>query len=102
MSPQPATAMQPAKVPVAVRQSAAGDVFDRIQQTYGEIARRAFEIFDNNGKSFGHDLEVWFRAASEPLHPVPLERANTAHTLTAPPQHPRSTTSHRATHCSPH
>jgi len=23
-----------------------GDVFDRIQQTYGEIARRAFEIFE--------------------------------------------------------
>jgi HSP20 family protein len=82
MSPQAATAMQPAKAPVAVRQSAAGDVFDRIQQTYGEIARRAFEIFDNNGKSLGHDLEDWFRAESELLHPVHLEMAESDDNLT--------------------
>jgi len=82
MSPQAATAMQPAKAPVAVRQSATGDVFDRIQQTYGEIARRAFEIFDNNGKSLGHDLEDWFRAESELLHPIHLEIAESDANLT--------------------
>ncbi len=75
MSPQAATAMQPAKAPVTVKQSATGDVFDRIQQIYGEIARRAFEIFDNNGRWFGNDLEDWFRAESELLHPVHLEIA---------------------------
>ena len=82
MSPQPATAMQPAKAPVAVRQSATGDVFDRIQQTYGEIARRAFEIFDNNGRWLGNDLEDWFRAESELLHPVHLEVAESDDNLT--------------------
>jgi len=75
MSPQAATAMQSAKAPVAVKQSTTGDVFDRIQQIYGEIARRAFEIFDNNGRWFGNDLEDWFRAESELLHPVHLEIA---------------------------
>jgi len=75
MSPQAATAMQPAKAPVAVKQSVTGDVFDRIQQTYGEIARRAFEIFENNGRWLGNDLEDWFRAESELLHPVHLEMA---------------------------
>ncbi len=75
MSPQAATAMQSAKAPVAVKQSPTGDVFDRIQQVYGEIARRAFEIFDNNGRWFGNDLEDWFRAESELLHPVHLEIA---------------------------
>ena len=82
MSPQTATAMQPAKAPVAVKQSATGDVFDRIQQTYGEIARRAFEIFDNNGRWLGNDLEDWFRAESELLHPVHLEIAESDVNLT--------------------
>ncbi len=82
MCPQAATAMQPAKAPVAVRQSATGDVFDRIQQTYGEIARRAFEIFENNGKWLGNDLEDWFRAESELLHPVHLEMAESDDNLT--------------------
>ncbi|PYU46331.1 MAG: hypothetical protein DMG54_03655 [Acidobacteria bacterium] len=82
MSPQAATAMQPAKVPVAVKQSATGDVFDRIQQIYGEIARRAFEIFDNNGRWLGNDLEDWFRAESELLHPVHLEIAESDVNLT--------------------
>jgi HSP20 family protein len=36
------------------------------------IARRAFEIFESNGGSPGHDLEDWFRAESELLRPVPL------------------------------
>ncbi|PYU59464.1 MAG: hypothetical protein DMG55_13520 [Acidobacteria bacterium] len=82
MSPQAATAMQPAKVPVAVKQSATGDVFDRLQQIYGEIARRAFEIFDNNGRWLGNDLEDWFRAESELLHPVHLEIAESDVNLT--------------------
>jgi HSP20 family protein len=74
MSPEAATAMQPAaKSPVLVKQSATGDIFDRIQQTYDAIARRAFEIFDANGRWHGNDWEHWFRAESELLHPVHLE-----------------------------
>jgi HSP20 family protein len=82
MPPQAATAMQPAKAPAAVKQSATGDVFDRMQQTYEEIARRAFEIFDNNGRWLGNDLEDWFRAESEVLHPVHLEIAESDDNLT--------------------
>ena len=82
MSPQAATAMQPAKASVPVKQSATDDVFDRIQQTYDSIARRAFEIFDNNGRWLGHELEDWFRAESELLHPVHLEMAESDDNLT--------------------
>ena len=71
MSPQAAT--QPAKESIQVKQSANGDVFDRIQQTYDAIARRAFEIFENDDRWLGNDLENWFRAESELLHPVHLE-----------------------------
>jgi HSP20 family protein len=80
MSPQ--TATQPAKVPVSVKQPATSDALDRIQQTYDSIARRAFEIFDNNGRWFGHDLEDWVRAESELLHPVHLEVAESEDDLT--------------------
>ena len=80
MSPQSAT--QPAKVPVSVKQPATSDALDRSQQTYDSIARRAFEIFDNNGRWFGHDLEDWFRAESELLHPLHLEMAESDDDLT--------------------
>jgi len=82
MSPQAATAMQPAKAPVAVKQPAAVDVFDRMQQIYDSIAHRAFEIFENNGRWLGHDLEHWFCAESELLHPVHLEMAESDDNLT--------------------
>ena len=82
MSPQAATAMQPLQAPVAVKQSPTGDVFNRIQQTYDSIARRAFEIFDSNGRSLGNDLDDWFRAESELLHPVHLEIAELDDNLT--------------------
>jgi HSP20 family protein len=82
MSAQTATAMQPAKVPVPIKQSATDDVFNRIEKTYESIARRAFEIFDNNGRWLGHELEDWFRAESELLRPVHLEIAETDENLT--------------------
>lgn len=77
MTPQTATAMQPAKASVTVKQGANDNVFDRMQQAYDVIERRAFELFDNNGRWFGHDLADWFQAESEILHPVHLEIAET-------------------------
>jgi HSP20 family protein len=82
MSAQTATALQPAKAPVPVKQSPTEDVFDRIQKSYDSIARRAFEIFENNGRWLGHELEDWFRAESELLHPVHLELAESDDNLT--------------------
>jgi HSP20 family protein len=80
MSPQ--AAVQPAKVSVSVKQPATSDVADRIQQTNDAIARRAFEIFDNNGRWPGNDSENWFRAESELLHPVHLEMTESDDNLT--------------------
>jgi HSP20 family protein len=80
MSAQAVTAMQPAKTPAPVKWR--GDVFDRFQQVYDSIARRAYEIFDNNGRWFGHELDDWLRAESEILHPVHLEVAETDEALT--------------------
>ena len=46
------------------------DVFERFTQIYNSIARRAFELFESNGSIFGHELDDWFKAESELLHPV--------------------------------
>jgi HSP20 family protein len=49
-----------------------GSVLDQIQETFNALSRRAYEIFENNGRTAGSDLENWFRAESELLHPVHL------------------------------
>jgi HSP20 family molecular chaperone IbpA len=77
MSAQTATAVQPVKEPVLIKQSTTHDIFDRIQKTYDSIGRRAFEIFDSNGRWLGRELEDWLRAESELLHPVHLEITET-------------------------
>jgi HSP20 family protein len=69
MSPQ--TAAQPAKESIQVRQTS--PMLDRMQQTYDSIARRAFELFENNGRWFGNEVDDWLRAESELLHPMHLE-----------------------------
>ena len=47
-----------------------GSLFDQIQDTFNALSRRAYEIFEGNGRAFGRDLEDWFQAESELLHPV--------------------------------
>ena len=59
---QPASSATPRLIPPA-------DIFRRAEQLYQQIARRAFEIFQDNG-AFGRDLENWLKAESEFLHPV--------------------------------
>lgn len=53
------------------------DFFQHFQRIYDSIARRAFEIFDGNGHIFGNDLEDWFKAESELLHPVHVDVSET-------------------------
>ena len=48
------------------------EVSHRFSEIYELIARRAFDIFESRSRSPGHELEDWFRAESELLHPVPL------------------------------
>jgi HSP20 family protein len=47
-------------------------LFDQMENTFNVLARRAYEIFESNGRNFGHDLENWFQAEKELLHPVPV------------------------------
>ncbi|PYU66824.1 MAG: hypothetical protein DMG49_20840 [Acidobacteria bacterium] len=47
-----------------------GSIFDQIQDTFNAISRRAYEIFEGNGRAFGRDVEDWFQAERELVHPV--------------------------------
>jgi HSP20 family protein len=49
-----------------------GSLFDQIENTFSSIARRAYDIFESNGRAFGRDLDNWLQAEKELLHPVPV------------------------------
>jgi HSP20 family protein len=70
MTAQTATVMQTIKGAVPARQISSGDLFETINES---ILRRAYELFDRNGRWFGNDLADWLRAEAEILHPVHVE-----------------------------
>jgi HSP20 family protein len=51
---------------------------DRMNLILQDVARRAFEIFEGNGRVFGRDIENWCQAEREMLHPVSIELTETA------------------------
>jgi len=71
MNAQSATAMQPIKGSVPVRQGS-GDLLEQFDRVYESISRRAFELFEGDGR-WGRDLDDWLRAEAEFLHPVHME-----------------------------
>jgi HSP20 family protein len=76
MTAQSATAMQTTKGSVPVKQGA-GDLLTEFDRIYDSIARRAFELFEGNGRWPGHELDDWFRAEAELVRPLPLELKET-------------------------
>lgn len=82
MTAQSATAMQPSKTTAIAKQAGTENSVERIQQVFDSIEKRAFDIFNNNGRWFGHDLSDWLQAESEILHPLHLEIAETDDALT--------------------
>jgi len=54
----------------------------RLNKLSEEISHRAYEIFENNGRRFGHDLEDWFNAESEILPPFDLGIRESVDSLT--------------------
>jgi HSP20 family molecular chaperone IbpA len=46
------------------------NLMDRINRISKAITQRAYEIFEGKGRNFGHDLDDWFKAEADLLHPV--------------------------------
>ena len=77
-----AVVMQPEKVAAPVKVLPGSALLDHIHDVSSSIARRAFEIFEERGRAFGHDLEDWLQAESELLHPIHLDMAESPDAVT--------------------
>ena len=49
----------------------------RVDSIFSDIALRAYQIFEGNGRENGHDVEDWFKAERELLSPVNIELSET-------------------------
>jgi len=68
---QQGIATQPAReAALAIR---AGILSNEIKQMFDSVAQRAFDIFQSNGRPFGHDVEDWLQAERELFHPAHLD-----------------------------
>lgn len=72
------TALDPTAIKIVAHQS----LLDRIRKIQEDIAQRAFEIFERDGGASGHELDHWFEAESEILHPAHMKVDETEDTLT--------------------
>jgi HSP20 family protein len=82
------TAVQLAPEPGYVKLVEPKSLFERIHQIHDSIARRAFEIFEKDGGLFGHDLDHWFKAEAELLHPVHVNVTESDDSLTVEAEAP--------------
>jgi HSP20 family protein len=80
MTKQP-TAVQRATQGTHLRLVSSDQILDHMKETIDAVARRAFELFETNGRVFGRDLDDWFRAERELLHPLYLDVSETDGTL---------------------
>jgi len=76
-----AAATKTALAPTSGKTGALLEKFEKFDEIYDSIARRAFEIFAGNGW-WGHDLENWFKAEAELLHPMHVNLGEKDGTLT--------------------
>lgn len=81
-SHMPSPAVQTPNSPSGITLAKPEEVLERMQTTFDAIASRAFEIFERNGMQLGHDLEDWFQAEGEVLHPVHIAIAEADRVLT--------------------
>lgn len=63
------TAVQRAPSSGSLRVVEPQTLFERMNRVHDEIARRAFELFERDG-AFGRDLENWFNAEEQLIHPA--------------------------------
>lgn len=57
--------LQKTKASVPVKTIAPESLHDQMQNAFDAVSRRAYEIFEGNGRSFGHDIEDWFQAENQ-------------------------------------
>lgn len=75
------TAVQRAQEPVKPKPVKFESLLDRMDEVFNDIRKKAFEIFEKNGRVFGRELDDWLQAEGEFLHPVHLQLAESDKSL---------------------
>ena len=75
------TAVQLAKEPATLAPLTFEGMVDRMNAMFDAISRRAYDIFESNGRPLGRDLEDWFQAERELFHPVHVQIAESDQSL---------------------
>ena len=57
-------------------------IYDRMNELYNAIERRAFELFEDDGNIDGRDRDHWFKAEAELLHPVHVSMRDSDEAIT--------------------
>jgi HSP20 family protein len=63
---------------VPLKLASRDDIFARMNEVHAAISQRAYEIFEGQGASHGHDLDDWLQAESELLRPAAIEVTESA------------------------
>jgi HSP20 family protein len=81
MAEKTAIAVQVAREPTAVKPSKVERLADHVSAIVDAISRRAYEIFEGSGHAPGRELDNWFQAERELLHPVHIHANECEDTL---------------------
>lgn len=75
------TAVQAVPEPKTLRLVEPQTLLERINRIHEDIARRAFEIFESEGGILGREIDHWFKAEAELLHPTHINITESGDTL---------------------
>ena len=65
------TAVQRAEEkPTAIHPVKFDNLAERVNAMFESVAQRAYQIFEGNGRTRGHEIDDWFKAEMELLHPA--------------------------------
>ena len=73
MKPQPAVAIAPAKQSPILYPKSLPSFWEEVTQLADRLEKRAYEIFEQRGRSDGNDLEDWFKAETELFQPIEID-----------------------------
>jgi HSP20 family protein len=77
MPEKPAAAVQTALSRPPVKAAKPKNMIERMDRLYDTISRRAYDLFEKDGRVDGHDLSHWLEAEREFLHPVHIQMEET-------------------------
>jgi len=76
-----AIAVKRAEEPAAITRAKPGDLISRMDEIFDSISRRAFDLFESNGRLLGRELDDWLRAEREVLQTVRINLSESDESL---------------------